>query len=77
MTRATLPIPKIWVPFALGVIALAAKWVATGEFNREEVAALVTLAGYAGIGYVVPDGPVVEHHDDEKTIQAELKAVKK
>lgn len=53
--KSLAPVPKIWIPFALGCIAIAAKWVASGEFDREEAAALVTLGGYAAIGYVVPD----------------------
>lgn len=77
MTKdSLLPVPKVWVPFVLGLLAIAAKWVATGEFDRTEAAALVTLAGYALVGYTVPNGPVVEHHDDEATIVAEEEVVK-
>lgn len=55
----TLPIPKVYVPAIVGFIAIAVHWVATGEFNRTELAGAVAVALYALIGYSVPDPNVV------------------
>lgn len=53
--RPLLPVPKVLVPFVAGCFALAAKVIVTGELDREEVAGLVTLLGYAVTGYVTPE----------------------
>lgn len=53
--RSLLPVPKVLVPAAAGLVAMAASWVATGEFNRLELSQLVLTAGYAAIGWVTPE----------------------
>lgn len=77
LNRAFLPVPKVWIPCVVGATAILANWIVTGDFSRTEIAALVTLAIYTAVGYAVPNGPVIEHHDDEKTIAAEEVAAKK
>lgn len=74
MNRAYLPVPKVWIPFVAGATAILANWIVTGDFSRTEIAAVITLGIYTGVGYSVPNGPVVEHHEDEATIEAEEKA---
>lgn len=53
--KALIPVPKVLVPAVAGVFYLAGKWVSTGEFDREEAGLLVTLAGYAAIGWTTPE----------------------
>jgi hypothetical protein len=54
-----VPIPKIWIPFALGVIAILVQGIATGEFDRVEISEAAAVGLYALIGWSVPDPNVV------------------
>lgn len=57
--------PKVWVPTAVGVLAIIVHWVATGEFNRTELAESVSVAGYALIGYLAGPGEVIDEDNVE------------
>lgn len=54
--KPLIPVPKVLVPAVAGVVIIAARWVATGEFDREELGAVVLMAGYAAIGWATPEG---------------------
>lgn len=54
--KALIPVPKVLVPAAAGFVALVGKAIATGEVNRDELAALWVIAGYALIGWATPEG---------------------
>ncbi len=54
--KPLIPVPKVLVPAVAGIFFIAGKWVATGEFDREEAGLLITLAGYAAIGWSTPEG---------------------
>lgn len=54
--KALLPVPKILVPAVAGFVALGGKVIATGELDRDELAAAFVLFGYALIGWTVPAG---------------------
>jgi hypothetical protein len=51
------PIPKIWIPAVVAIVAILISGIATGEFGTAEVAALITTAGYFVLGYSLPGGP--------------------
>ena len=53
--KPLIPVPKVLVPVVAGAFYLAGRWVATGEFDREEAGALVALTGYAAIGWSTPE----------------------
>jgi hypothetical protein len=53
--KPLIPVPKVLVPVVAGAFYLAGRWVATGEFDREEVGTLVMLAGYAAVGWWTPE----------------------
>jgi hypothetical protein len=50
-----VPVPKVLLPAVVGATAILANWIATGTFDRTEIAALVTLTIYTVIGYAVPN----------------------
>lgn len=50
--------PKVWNPVVAGLLLTVGHWIATGEFNRTELAELVTTAGYGLIGYLSSPGDV-------------------
>jgi hypothetical protein len=52
--KPLIPVPKVLVPAIAGLVALAVRFVATNEFDREEAAFVVGLFGYALIGWTVP-----------------------
>lgn len=54
--KALIPVPKVLVPAVAGLFYIAGKAVATGEFDREEAGAIITLAGFAAIGWSTPEG---------------------
>ena len=54
--KALIPVPKVMVPTVAGLVFVAATWVATGEFDREQLGALVLTGGYAAIGWSTPGG---------------------
>lgn len=55
MTKSSLfPVPKVLVPVILIWTAILVKFIATGELNREELAAGVGALIYAAIGYRTP-----------------------
>lgn len=49
-----LPVPKVYLPFVVGIIAIAVSWVATGDFSRTELSSVLALGLYAAVGYVAP-----------------------
>lgn len=51
------PIPKIWIPAVVAIVAILISGIATGEFGTAEIAALITTAGYFVLGYSLPGGP--------------------
>jgi hypothetical protein len=53
---ALVPVPKVLVPAVAGAVAIVAKVIATGELNRDELAAAWLLLGYAAIGWTTPEG---------------------
>jgi len=55
--KPLIPVPKVLVPAVAGLVAIAARWVSTGEFDREELGLVVAVAGYAAIGWSTPEGP--------------------
>lgn len=52
--KPLIPVPKVLVPAVAGAVALVGKVIATGEFNRDEAAAVWLLAGYSAIGWWTP-----------------------
>lgn len=46
-----LPIPAVFLPALAALVGMVGVWIATGEFNREELALVVTGLLYALIGY--------------------------
>lgn len=54
--KPLIPVPKVLVPAVAGLVALGGKVIATGEVDREELAAVWVLAGYALIGWTTPEG---------------------
>lgn len=67
--------PKVYMPFCAGLVAIAATWVETGQWNMTETKMLAVNAAYAFIGYMSPprDGAKVvvlegsPEDDDGKT----------
>ena len=53
--KPLIPVPKVLVPAVAGVVAIVGKIIASGEFDRDELAAVWLLAGYAAIGWFTPD----------------------
>lgn len=53
--KTLIPVPKVLVPAVAGIFYLLGRWVATGDFNQEEAGLLVTMAGYAAIGWSTPE----------------------
>jgi anti-sigma factor RsiW len=53
--KALLPVPKVVLPAIAGVGAVIATWIATGEFNRLELAQLFLTAWYSLIGWATPE----------------------
>jgi len=54
--KPLIPVPKVLVPAVAGLFFIASRWVATGEFDREELGAVVLTAGLAAIGWSTPEG---------------------
>lgn len=54
--KPLIPVPKVLVPAVAGAVYIVARWVSTGEFDREELGAVVLTAGYAAIGWSTPEG---------------------
>lgn len=55
MTRHSLfPVPKVLVPVILIWTGILAKWIATGDLDRVEIAAAVSALVYAILGYATP-----------------------
>lgn len=52
--------PKVWVPVAVGILAIATQWLITGEFDRVETGQTILTAGYAVIGFLAGPGFVVD-----------------
>jgi hypothetical protein len=52
--------PKVWVPTALQAIALVVNLIASGEFDRVEVAQVVSLGLTALVGYLANPGSVTQ-----------------
>lgn len=50
--------PKVFVPSLLQLIGILVNWIASGEFDRTELAQVVGLALTAVVGYLVPPGDV-------------------
>lgn len=48
------PVPKVYIPFLSGLIAVASQVVATGQFDRTQLAQLVIVGGWAILGYAAP-----------------------
>lgn len=53
--KPLIPVPKVLVPAVAGAVIIAARWVATGEFDREELGGVVLIAGFALIGWSTPE----------------------
>lgn len=53
--KPLIPVPKVLVPAVAGLFYIASRWVATGEFDREELAGVLLVAGYAAIGWSTPE----------------------
>ena len=53
--KPLIPVPKVLVPAVAGLVAIGGKVIATGELDREELAAVWLLAGYSAIGWWTPD----------------------
>jgi hypothetical protein len=53
--KPLIPVPKVMVPTVAGLFYVAATWVATGEFDREQFGALVLTGGWAAIGWSTPE----------------------
>jgi hypothetical protein len=53
-TDSLVPVPKVLLPALVLTIGILAHFIASGEFDRVEVAAAVTTAIYAVIGYAAP-----------------------
>lgn len=51
--------PKLYVPLLAEVLAIFVHWIATGEFDRVEVAASVFTAGQATLAWIAGPGDVV------------------
>jgi hypothetical protein len=49
-----IPVPKVMLPAAAGLVSIVGQWVATGVFSRIQLAQLVLTAGYAAIGWIAP-----------------------
>ena len=52
--------PKVWAPVALQVIVFVVNLIASGEFDRTEVAQLTGVALTAVVGYLAGPGVVGE-----------------
>lgn len=50
--------PKVWAPVAVQLAALIVSLIASGEFDRTELAQLVGVALTALIGYMASPGDV-------------------
>lgn len=53
--KPLIPVPKVMVPTVAGLVTMAAAWVATGDFDRLELAMLVQSGGWAAIGWSTPE----------------------
>lgn len=55
MTKHSLfPVPKVLLPALVIWIGIAAKFIATGDFDRTEAAVGFTALAYAVIGWTTP-----------------------
>jgi hypothetical protein len=52
--RSLVPVPKVWIPAVVGATAILVNWIATGDFSRIELGALVGLVIYTAVGYAAP-----------------------
>jgi hypothetical protein len=69
--------PKVWAPVAAQIIAFLVNLIASGEFNRTELAQLVGLALTAVVGYLASPGDVAVNADNinaDPAFAAERKA---
>lgn len=53
--RTLKPVPKVYVPGLAGLGGVAISWIATGEFDRIELAGAVGSVYYALIGWATPE----------------------
>jgi hypothetical protein len=53
-SKTLLPVPKVLIPCALLLIAIAVKFIVTGDLDRAEIGAAVGTGLYAAIGYSTP-----------------------
>ncbi|HEY3434201.1 MAG TPA: hypothetical protein VGK41_00975 [Solirubrobacterales bacterium] len=53
--RTLKPVPKVYVPGLAGLGGVVIAWIATGEFDRLELAAAVGSLYYALIGWATPE----------------------
>lgn len=58
--------PKVYVPFVLGLVALAIHWFATGEFSEVELYGLISAFAYAAFGIAAPPAPGVKQAEVER-----------
>lgn len=66
--------PKVWKPFAAGLLAAAAHWAITGTFDRAEVVLLALDFGYGLIGYTVRNQGSDERESVEhRALEADLR----
>jgi hypothetical protein len=52
--------PKFVAPVVAQAVAVLATWVASGVFDRVQVAQVITLIGTAAIAYLVSPGEVLQ-----------------
>lgn len=50
--------PKVWAPTAALLVTFLANWIASGEFDRTELAQIVAAGLTAVIGYLASPGTV-------------------
>jgi hypothetical protein len=58
MRSLTTISPKVWAPVALQIVAFLVNLIASGDFDRTELAQLVGLALTAVVGYFASPGDV-------------------
>ena len=52
--------PKLVAPVIAQAVAVLATWIASGEFDRVQLAQVITLIGTAAIAYLVGPGEVIQ-----------------
>lgn len=71
MTRSSLfPVPKVLIPTLLIAIGILTKWIATGELDRVEIAALAGSGLHAILGYATP--PTYDQVQDKVSAAAKV-----